>query len=192
QYDQWAGLVQHRMHRRVAAHVHVDAYNAGLRLATVAAGNRRDLIDPVQLQAVAVEQVGRVGEADLVHQQYLVWCGRGLDGHVGSLRYVGADRVQACGCRRSMPGIAPPARSARCAPRAASIPGPGKSDPAATDSRRTGCVDQAVAERPSGSATEISSTSCSPSLTRSTLTASTSTLTYLRITSSSSRCNSGR
>src|SRR3546814_634297 len=52
--------------------------------------------------------------------------------------------------------------------------------------------EQAGAARPSGSATEMSSTSCSPSLTTSTFTASTSTLTYLRITSSSSRCSSGR
>src|SRR3546814_5240270 len=51
---------------------------------------------------------------------------------------------------------------------------------------------QAGAARPSGSATEMSSTSCSPSFTTSPFTASTSTLTYLRITSSSPRCSRGR
>src|SRR5690606_7892646 len=50
----------------------------------------------------------------------------------------------------------------------------------------------AAVARSSVRATLMSSTSCSPSLTRSTLTASASTLTYLRMTSSSSRCSRGR
>src|SRR3546814_17837583 len=49
--------------------------------------------------------------------------------------------------------------------------------------RASAWPDQAGAARPSGSATALSSTSCSPSLTPSTFTPSTSTLTYFRLTS---------
>src|SRR3546814_17612945 len=58
--------------------------------------------------------------------------------------------------------------------------------------RASAWPDQAGAARPSGRATEMSSTSCSPYLTTSTFTASTPPLTYLTIPSRRSRCSRGR
>src|SRR6187402_3510762 len=55
-----------------------------------------------------------------------------------------------------------------------------------------GCVHAEVAGLPSGRATESSSTSWPLSRSSVTFTASTSTLTYLRMTSSSSLRSSGR
>ena len=44
-HDQVAGFVQHRMHRRIAAHVDVVGDHAGFRFAPEAAGNRGGIVD---------------------------------------------------------------------------------------------------------------------------------------------------
>src|SRR5690606_1924592 len=169
---------------------------AGFGFAPVAAGDRRAVVDAVQLQAVAGEQGCRVRKGDVTEQQNGVRCGPDPGAHAGDVfgtsESIGSSGIRplwervvgARARRRSRPRLLPQDKVAptgeggrECAPREVFL-----------QARRN----QAVAGRSSGRATEMSSTSCSPSFTRSTLTASTSTLTYLRITSSSSRCSSGR
>ena len=65
QHDQVAGLVQQRMHRRVAARVDGGADDAGFGFAPVAAGDGVAIGDAHQGQSVAMEQRGGIVEGDV-------------------------------------------------------------------------------------------------------------------------------
>src|SRR3546814_8892806 len=70
QHDQVAGFVQQRVHRRVAACMHGGADQAGFALAPVAAGDWRAVRNAFEVQVVAGEEGGGVGEGDVAQAQY--------------------------------------------------------------------------------------------------------------------------
>src|SRR3546814_16122317 len=68
--DLVAGFVQQRVHRRVAACMHGGADQAGFALAPVATGDWRVVGNVFQVQVVAGEEGGGIGECDVAQPQY--------------------------------------------------------------------------------------------------------------------------